>query len=45
VIRSVHRRPDATIAVFRVDAGGNMTFVGDRDVCGSPRFARMAIDQ
>ena len=34
-----------TIAVFRVDAAGNMTFVADRDVCDSPRFARMAIDQ
>jgi 6-phosphogluconolactonase (cycloisomerase 2 family) len=35
-----------TIAVFRVDpATGNMTFVADRDVCLSPRFARMAIDQ
>jgi 6-phosphogluconolactonase len=34
-----------TVGVFRVDAGGNMTFVGDRDVCGSPRFARLAIDQ
>jgi 6-phosphogluconolactonase (cycloisomerase 2 family) len=34
-----------TVAVFRVDAGGNMTFVGDRDVCASPRFARLAIDQ
>jgi 6-phosphogluconolactonase len=35
-----------TVAVFRVDPGtGNMMFVADRDVCGSPRFARMAIDQ
>jgi 6-phosphogluconolactonase len=35
-----------TVAVFRVDPGtGNMTFLADRDVCGSPRFARMAIDQ
>jgi len=34
-----------TIAVFRVDATGAMTFVADRDVCLSPRFARMAIDQ
>jgi 6-phosphogluconolactonase len=35
-----------TVAVFRVDPGtGNMTFVADRDVCLSPRFARMAIDQ
>src|SRR4029079_2247585 len=33
-----------TVAVFRVD-GGNMTFVADRDVCLSPRFAKMAIDQ
>jgi len=35
-----------TVAVFRVDpATGNMTFIADRDVCLSPRFARMAIDQ
>ena len=35
-----------TVAVFRVDPGtGNMTFVADRDVCLSPRFARLAIDQ
>jgi 6-phosphogluconolactonase (cycloisomerase 2 family) len=32
-----------TIAVFKVDAtAGTMTFVGDRGVCASPRFARMA---
>ena len=32
-----------TIAVFKVDAtAGTMTFVGDRGVCTSPRFARMA---
>ena len=32
-----------TIAVFKVDAtAGAMTFVGDRAVCTSPRFARMA---
>jgi len=35
-----------TVAVFRADpATGSMTFIGDRDVCLSPRFARMAIDQ
>src|SRR4029079_1764820 len=33
-----------TVAVFRVE-GGNMTFLAGRDVCLSPRFARMAIDQ
>jgi 6-phosphogluconolactonase len=33
-----------SIAVFRVDAG-NMTFLADRDVCLSPRFAKLAIDQ
>jgi hypothetical protein len=26
-------------------ATGAMTFIADRDVCLSPRFARMAIDQ
>ena len=32
-----------TIAVFKVDpTAGSMTFVGDRAVCPSPRFARMA---
>lgn len=32
-----------TLAVFKVDpAAGTMTFVGDRAVCTSPRFARMA---
>jgi len=31
-----------TIAVFSVDpATGDMTFIDDRDVCDSPRFARM----
>jgi hypothetical protein len=34
-----------TIAVFSVDPAGAMTFIADRDVCLSPRFARMAIDQ
>ena len=35
-----------TVAVFRVDpVTGAMTFAADRDVCFSPRFARMAIDQ
>jgi 6-phosphogluconolactonase len=35
-----------TVAVFRVDPGtGTMTFLATRDVCGSPRFARIAIDQ
>jgi 6-phosphogluconolactonase len=35
-----------TVAVFRVDpATGAMTFIADRDVCDSPRFARMALDQ
>ena len=35
-----------TVAVFSVDpATGAMTFIADRDVCLSPRFARMAIDQ
>ena len=34
-----------TIAVFGVDPAGAMTFIADRDVCLSPRFARMAIDQ
>jgi len=34
-----------TVASFRVDAGGNMTFLSSRDVCASPRFARLAIDQ
>jgi len=35
-----------TVAVFRVDpASGGMTFVANRDVCLSPRFARMALDQ
>jgi 6-phosphogluconolactonase len=31
-----------TIAVFSVAATGAMAFVGDRAVCTSPRFARMA---
>ncbi len=32
-----------TIAVFKVDpAAGTMSFVGDRAVCTSPRFAKMA---
>jgi 6-phosphogluconolactonase len=35
-----------TVAVFRVDPDtGAMTFLLDRDVCDSPRFARMALDQ
>ena len=35
-----------TVAVFSVDpVTGAMTFIADRDVCLSPRFARMAIDQ
>jgi len=34
-----------TIAVFGVDPAGAMTFIASRDVCLSPRFARMAIDQ
>src|SRR5262249_21661760 len=35
-----------TVAVFSVDpTSGNMTFIADRDVCASPRFSRMAIDQ
>ena len=33
-----------TIALFRVDpASGALTFVNTRDVCASPRFARMAL--
>jgi 6-phosphogluconolactonase len=33
-----------TIAWFRVDpASGALTFVNTRDVCASPRFARMAL--
>jgi 6-phosphogluconolactonase (cycloisomerase 2 family) len=33
-----------TIAVFRVDPStGALTFVATRDVCASPRFARMAL--
>ena len=32
-----------TVAVFRVDpATGDMTFASDRDVCASPRFAKLA---
>ena len=32
-----------TIAVFRLDpTTGSLTFVSTRDVCASPRFARMA---
>jgi 6-phosphogluconolactonase len=35
-----------TIAVFSVDpTTGNMTYIANHDVCLSPRFARMAIDQ
>jgi 6-phosphogluconolactonase len=35
-----------TIAVFSVDPStGNMTYIANHDVCLSPRFARMAIDQ
>jgi 6-phosphogluconolactonase len=35
-----------TVAVFRVDpASGDMTFIGDRDVCASPRFSKMAAVQ
>jgi 6-phosphogluconolactonase (cycloisomerase 2 family) len=34
-----------TIAVFSVDNAGGMTFIADRDVCLSPRFSKMAIDQ
>ncbi|MBN2575396.1 MAG: lactonase family protein [Deltaproteobacteria bacterium] len=35
-----------TIAVFSVDpATGDMTFLHDRDVCDSPRFARMTLVQ
>jgi 6-phosphogluconolactonase len=34
------------VAVFRVDPStGNMTFLTQRDVCDSPRFSRLAIDQ
>lgn len=35
-----------TVAVFSADpVTGAMTFVADRDVCDSPRFARVAVDQ
>jgi 6-phosphogluconolactonase len=35
-----------TVAVFRADpTTGDMTFIGDRDVCASPRFSKMAAAQ